>query len=78
MSGAAGFDDLLQQAEDLTTRLDGGAELPRVHRSFQQILSAGQKLCSQTQTSQDNAQVLYCCLMCAFELLIHTFPTKNM
>lgn len=57
MSGA-GFDDLLQQAEDLTTRLDGGAELPRVHRSFQQILSAGQKLCSQTHTSQDNAQVL--------------------
>ena len=55
----AGFDDLLQQAEDLTTRLDGGAELPRVHRSFQQILSAGQKLCSQTQTSLDNAQVTW-------------------
>ena len=56
MSGI-GFDDLLQQAEQLTTGLDGGAELPRVQRNFQQLLDAGQRLCSKTGTAQDNAQV---------------------
>lgn len=52
-----GFDDLLQQAEQLTTGLDGGAELPRVQRNFQQLLDAGQRLCSKTTGGHDNAQV---------------------
>ena len=52
-----GFDDLLQKAEALTTGLNGGAELPRVQRNYQQLLDAGQKLCSKTSAGQDNALV---------------------
>ena len=65
MSGI-GFDDLLQQAEQLTTGLDGGAELPRVQRNFQQLLDAGQRLCSKTAVGQDNAQV---CVILTFNKL---------
>ncbi|XP_076809690.1 nuclear pore complex protein Nup93-like [Clavelina lepadiformis] len=52
-----GFDDLLQQAEQLTTTLDGGTELPRVQRNFQQLLDAGQRLCSKSNFGQDDAQI---------------------
>uniref|UniRef100_F6UXH9 Nuclear pore protein n=1 Tax=Ciona intestinalis TaxID=7719 RepID=F6UXH9_CIOIN len=55
MSGVA-FDDILQQAEQLNTGLDGGAELPRVQRNIQQLLDAGQRLRSKTSTAQDSAQ----------------------
>jgi len=52
-----GFDDLLQQAEQLSTGLDAAIELPQVQRNFHQILDAGQRLCAKTQQEQDNAQV---------------------
>lgn len=51
------FDDILQQAEHLTADLDGGNELPRVQRNFQQLRDASQRLRSGTVTTQDNAQV---------------------
>lgn len=56
MSGVE-FDDILQQAERLTADLDSGNELPRVQRNIQQIVDAGQRLCSGTATAHDNAQV---------------------
>ncbi|XP_039257895.2 nuclear pore complex protein Nup93-like [Styela clava] len=56
MSGVE-LDDILQQAERLTADLDGGNELPRVQRNLQQILDAGQRLCSGTPATHDNAEV---------------------
>uniref|UniRef100_H2ZQU5 Nuclear pore protein n=1 Tax=Ciona savignyi TaxID=51511 RepID=H2ZQU5_CIOSA len=51
------FDDILQQAEQLNTGLDGGADLPRVQRNIQQLLDAGQRLKLKTSAAQDNAQI---------------------
>ncbi|XP_042864457.1 nuclear pore complex protein Nup93-like [Penaeus japonicus] len=39
-----GLQELLQQAEQLASNLNGGGELPRVDRSLQQILHTGQQL----------------------------------
>ncbi|XP_071957772.1 nuclear pore complex protein Nup93-like [Antedon mediterranea] len=54
-----GFDDLLQQAEQLTAGVDSGSDLPRVERNIHQIVEAGQRLWSKTaQTGQpDTANV---------------------
>lgn len=51
------LDDILQQAERLTADLDGGNELPRVQRNFQQLLDAGRRLQSGTSATQDGAQI---------------------
>lgn len=52
-----GLQELLQQAEQLASNLNGGGELPRVDRSLQQILHTGQQLWSrasaQTTTAND-------------------------
>ena len=32
-----GFEDLVQQAEQLTAEMDAGGELPRVERNLQQV-----------------------------------------
>ena len=50
------FEDLFQQAESLNTGLDNNGELPRVQRNIQQLLNAGDQLCSKV-ASQDNAKV---------------------
>ncbi|XP_033102112.1 nuclear pore complex protein Nup93-like [Anneissia japonica] len=54
-----GFEDLLQQAEQLTADVDSGSDLPRVERNIHQIVEAGQRLWSRTaQTGQpDTANV---------------------
>lgn len=51
------LDDILQQAERLRADLDGGDELPRVQRNFQQLLDAGKRLRTGASTTQDGAQV---------------------
>lgn len=54
-----GFDDLLQQAEQLTADIDGDTDLPRVQRNLKQILEEGQQLWSRTSqiSSKDTADV---------------------
>ncbi|XP_076028767.1 nuclear pore complex protein Nup93-like [Oratosquilla oratoria] len=49
--------ELLQQAEQLTSHIDTGGELPRVERSLRQILDAGQQFWSKSgQTGGHEAQ----------------------
>lgn len=54
-----GFSDLLQRAEELCSTFDTDVELPRVERSLQQVLEAGQKLWSKSQhaASEDAVNV---------------------
>ncbi|RZF45349.1 hypothetical protein LSTR_LSTR002792 [Laodelphax striatellus] len=49
------FNDLLRQAEQLSAKIDGSEELPRVERSLRQVLDASQELWSKVATtgSQD-------------------------
>lgn len=58
MERDSGFNDLLQQAEQLTADMDGN-ELPRVERNLRQILDAGQQLWSRTTqaVSRDTSDV---------------------
>lgn len=50
-----GLQELLQQAEQLASNLNGGGELPRVDRSLQQILHTGQQLWSRTSAQTSTA-----------------------
>nr|CAB3264520.1 nuclear pore complex protein Nup93-like [Phallusia mammillata] len=59
-----GFSDLLQRAEELSSGLETNLELPHVQRSFQQLLDAGQKLCSKTTQQQDDMQIKASLLLC--------------
>ncbi|EPY77110.1 nuclear pore complex protein Nup93 [Camelus ferus] len=54
-----GFDELLQQAEQLAAETEGISELPHVERNLQEIQQAGERLCSRTltRTSQETADV---------------------
>lgn len=47
--------ELLQQAEQLASNLNGGGELPRVDRSLQQILHTGQQLWSRASAQISTA-----------------------
>lgn len=58
------FSKLLQQAEQLTTEIEGNEELPRVERSLGQVLEASQELYSRVIQSGANdiqAYVHSCC-----------------
>lgn len=60
----ADFSKLLQEAEQLTTEIEGNEELPRVERSLGQVLEASQELYSrvmQTGTNDVQALVLPLC-----------------
>lgn len=48
------FSKLLQQAEQLTTEIEGNEELPRVERSLGQVLEASQELYSRVIQSGAN------------------------
>lgn len=48
------FNMLLQQAEQLTTEIEGNEELPRVERSLGQVLEASQELHSRVIQSGAN------------------------
>lgn len=52
--GDEGFSKLLQQAEQLTTEIEGNEELPRVERSLGQVLEASQELYSRVIQSGAN------------------------
>ncbi|XP_037671757.1 nuclear pore complex protein Nup93 isoform X2 [Choloepus didactylus] len=54
-----GFDELLQQAEQLAAETEGISELPHVERNLQEIQQAGERLRSRTltRTSQETADV---------------------
>ena len=41
---ASNFSELLQRAEQLTTDMDSGLELPRIERNLHQLAEAGQRL----------------------------------
>ncbi|XP_065185171.1 nuclear pore complex protein Nup93-like [Sycon ciliatum] len=47
----ADFEDLAQQAEQLTANVHAGTELPRVQRNLQQIAQAGQRLWTKASTT---------------------------
>nr|XP_053627918.1 LOW QUALITY PROTEIN: nuclear pore complex protein Nup93-like [Cherax quadricarinatus] len=53
--GSRSLQELLQQAEQLASNLNGGGELPRVDRSLQQILHTGQQLWSRASTQASTA-----------------------
>ncbi|KAL5467639.1 hypothetical protein EMCRGX_G031900 [Ephydatia muelleri] len=55
MSKNQSLADLLQQAQQLTTDLQTGGELPRVHRNLQQIAEAGQRLLEKTSGFPDES-----------------------
>lgn len=51
------FSKLLQQAEQLTTEIEGNEELPRVERSLGQVLEASHELYSRViQSGPNNIQ----------------------
>ncbi|CAH1780372.1 unnamed protein product [Owenia fusiformis] len=53
-----GFGDLLQQAQQLTSDMDSGGDLPRVQRNLHQIAETGERLWSRTaQIGQDSTDV---------------------
>ncbi|XP_063617418.1 nuclear pore complex protein Nup93-like [Cydia splendana] len=52
--GDSDFSKLLQQAEQLTTEIEGNEELPRVERSLGQVLEASQELYSKVIQSGAN------------------------
>ncbi|XP_045581797.1 nuclear pore complex protein Nup93 isoform X1 [Procambarus clarkii] len=53
--GSRSLQELLQQAEQLASNLNGGGELPRVDRSLQQILHTGQQLWSRASAQASTA-----------------------
>lgn len=55
MSKNQSLADLLQQAQQLTSDLQTGGELPRVHRNLQQIAEAGQRLLEKTSGFPDES-----------------------
>lgn len=55
MSKNQSLADLLQQAQQLTSELQTGGELPRVHRNLQQIAEAGQRLLEKTSGFPDES-----------------------
>ena len=53
-----GWQELLQQSDQLTADIEAGGELPRVHRNLHQIHEAGQRLLDKTSGVLDgNADV---------------------
>uniref|UniRef100_A0A8C2SY49 Nuclear pore complex protein Nup93 n=1 Tax=Coturnix japonica TaxID=93934 RepID=A0A8C2SY49_COTJA len=54
-----GFEELLQQAEQLAAETEGISELPHVERSLPEIQQVGERLrsCTLTRTSQETADV---------------------
>lgn len=55
---ADNFNDLQQQAEQLTAEMESGTDLPRVTRNLAQILEAGERLLSKVAPiSQDSSDV---------------------
>lgn len=56
---AEGFEELLQQAEQLAAETEAVSELPHVERNLQEIQQAGERLRARTltRTSQDTADV---------------------
>ena len=52
---AEGFEDLAQQAEQLTAHVHAGGELPRVQRNLQQIAQAGQRLWTKASSAETDA-----------------------
>ena len=54
----AGFEELLQQTDQLTTYMDTGNELPRVERNLHQIKESAQRLAViGSRSTQDTADV---------------------
>lgn len=54
------FSELLQDAEKLTTNLEGTSELPKVERSLRQVLEASNELYSRVaQTGAKDIQAYY-------------------
>lgn len=44
MEGSVDFNDILQQATQLTAEIESTRELPRVQRNLRQVMEAGQQL----------------------------------
>ena len=54
----AGFEELLQQTDQLTAHMDTGSELPRVERNLYQIKEAAQRMAVlSSRPAQDSADV---------------------